>query len=344
MYFFSLEFTNKKPFETVLLHGLVRDELNRKMSKSLNNGVDPVKVIEEYGSDSLRFFLVTSSSPGLDTRFSIKKIRSAWGLCNKLWNIARYINMLDDDNVSEPSAADIWINNKLKTLQNKISKAMNKYELTIAGSELSNFIFNDFSSWYIELLKIYPNKKQALENLRKLLIIAHPFLPFVTDYLYQSVYKKDLLDEQFPILKLSRSSKVGEIERIINVVKILRKFREDKSISKKEIINYYVSEQFSNETISAINRMANASLKENNHILFTDGNLKVWIEENESLKKDRLADLNKKIEQVRFEISRAQNMLNNPNFINKAPKEKVALEQEKLEKYKKQLAEYEKEV
>ncbi len=95
MYFFSLEFTNKKPFETVLLHGLVRDELNRKMSKSLNNGVDPVKVIEEYGSDSLRFFLVTSSSPGLDTRFSIKKIRSAWGLCNKLWNIARYINMLE---------------------------------------------------------------------------------------------------------------------------------------------------------------------------------------------------------------------------------------------------------
>ncbi len=83
MYFFSLEFTNKKPFETVLLHGLVRDELNRKMSKSLNNGVDPVKVIEEYGSDSLRFFLVTSSSPGLDTRFSIEKIRSAWGLCNK---------------------------------------------------------------------------------------------------------------------------------------------------------------------------------------------------------------------------------------------------------------------
>ncbi|AXJ68270.1 valine--tRNA ligase [Mycoplasmopsis bovis] len=344
MYFFSLEFTNKKPFETVLLHGLVRDELNRKMSKSLNNGVDPVKVIEEYGSDSLRFFLVTSSSPGLDTRFSIEKIRSAWGLCNKLWNIARYINMLDDDNVSEPSVADIWINNKLKTLQNKISKAMNKYELTIAGSELSNFIFNDFSSWYIELLRIYPNKKQALENLRKLLIIAHPFLPFVTDYLYQSVYKKDLLDEQFPILKLSRSSKVGEIERIINVVKILRKFREDKSISKKEIINYYVSDQFSNETISAINRMANASLKENNHILFTDGNLKVWIEENESLKKDRLADLNKKIEQVRFEINRAQNMLNNPNFINKAPKEKIALEQEKLEKYKKQLAEYEKEV
>ncbi|WP_429978378.1 class I tRNA ligase family protein, partial [Mycoplasmopsis bovis] len=86
---------------------------------------------------------------GLDTRFSIEKIRSAWGLCNKLWNIARYINMLDDDNVSEPSVADIWINNKLKTLQNKISKAMNKYELTIAGSELSNFIFNDFSSWYI---------------------------------------------------------------------------------------------------------------------------------------------------------------------------------------------------
>nr|WP_318034301.1 tetrahydrofolate dehydrogenase/cyclohydrolase catalytic domain-containing protein [Mycoplasmopsis bovis] len=159
----------------------------------------------------------------------------------------------------------------------------------------------------------------------------------MTDYLYQSVYKKDLLDEQFPILKLSRSSKVGEIERIINVVKILRKFREDKSISKKEIINYYVSDQFSNETISAINRMANASLKENNHILFTDGNLKVWIEENESLKKDRLADLNKKIEQVRFEINRAQNMLNNPNFINKAPKEKIALEQEKLEKYKKQL-------
>ncbi|MCE6115011.1 valine--tRNA ligase [Mycoplasmopsis agalactiae] len=344
MYFFGLEFTGKKPFETVLLHGLVRDEQNRKMSKSLNNGVDPSKIIEEYGSDALRFFLVTNSTPGLDTRFSLEKVRVAWGLCNKLWNIARYIDMLDYDSNSKPSAADIWINNKLKHLQNKITKAMNRYELTVAGSELSNFIYNDFSSWYIELLRIYPNKKYALENLRKLLIIAHPFLPFVTDYLYQSIYKTELLDEQFSVLKLSRSMKVKEIDSIINVVKILRRFREEKSISKKEIINYWVSESLSEESKNAINRMTNGCLKENDNILFTDGKLKVWIEENETLKKDRLIDLNKKIEQVKFEIERAQKMLSNPNFINKAPKDKIALEQEKLQKYQKQLAEYEKEV
>ncbi|EIN14961.1 Valyl-tRNA synthetase [Mycoplasmopsis agalactiae 14628] len=344
MYFFGLEFTNKKPFKAVLLHGLVRDEQNRKMSKSLNNGVDPSKIIEEHGSDALRFFLVTNSSPGLDTRFSLEKVRVAWGLCNKLWNISRYIEMLDDDSNSKPSAADIWINNKLKHLQNKITKAMNRYELTIAGTELSNFIYNDFSSWYIELLRIYPNKKHALENLRKLLIITHPFLPFITDHLYQIIYKTELLDELFPELKLSRSVKVKEIDLIINVVKILRRFREEKSISKKEVINYWVSESLSEESKNAINRMTNGLLKENDNILFTDGKIKVWIEENETLKKDRLIDLNKKIEQAKFEIDRAQKMLSNPNFISKAPKDKIALEQEKLQKYQKQLAEYEKEV
>ncbi|MBZ4218504.1 valine--tRNA ligase [Mycoplasma tauri] len=343
MYFFGLEFMNNKPFKHVLIHGLVRDEQNRKMSKSLNNGIEPSEIINKYGSDALRFFLVTNSSPGFDTRFSYEKVKSAWNLCNKLWNIARYINMLDDDKTIRKSPADLWINNKLKMLQNKINKAMSKYELTIIGTDISNFVFNDFSSWYIELLRIFPSKKHALENLRKLLLILHPFIPFVTDYLYKLIYKKELLDQQFPIIKSSRSIKIKDVENIIKATKIIRRYREDNNLSKKEIVNYY-SNNDSSISISAINKLANAAFKQNSDILFSDGNFKIWIEQSDIAKEKKSSDLALKIQNVKFEIKRAQDMLNNENFIKKAPKAKIELEKNKLESFLKQLKEYEKEV
>lgn len=344
MYFFSLEFLNQKPFNEVMPHGLVRDEQNRKMSKSLNNGIDPMKVIEEHGSDALRFFLVTNTTPGMDIRYSTEKIKAAWALCNKLWNIARYIEMLDDIKTSKPSVADLWINNKLVKLQNKISKALKKYELTIIGTEISNFIYNDFSSWYIELLKIFPNKKYALENLKHLLKIIHPFLPFITDYLYSLIFEEELLSTNFPILKAKSVKKTNEIDNIILVSKIIRQYRELKQISKKEVIEYECNLDINDFNIKAINTLSNAKVIKNNDFLITDGELKVYIKVSNSTKENYLTELDKKIKATMFEIERAEKMLQNENFVNKAPKAKIDLEKSKLEKYKNQLIEYKKEV
>ncbi|WP_029513827.1 valine--tRNA ligase [Mycoplasmopsis primatum] len=344
MYFFGLEFQGQKPFEKVLIHGLVRDEQNRKMSKSLNNGIDPSKVIAQYGSDALRFFLVTNSSPGLDTRFSTEKVKSAWALCNKLWNIARYIYMLDDDNSVKASPADVWISNKLKVLQSKINKAMYKYEFTIVGTELSSFIYNDFSSWYIELLKLYPNKQQALKNLKTLLLIAHPFLPFITDYLFELIFNQELLDNEAPVLRLSASKTVKNINSIIDIVKTIRVHRENNEISKKQKVFYCTDTQLSPFITMAVNKMANAEIHQNTDTLYTNGEIKIWIEEDQ-IQKDKKANfIADKIEKIKFEIQRAESMLSNKNFIQKAPKDKIDLEKQKLENYKKQLEEYSKEV
>ncbi|WP_027334944.1 valine--tRNA ligase [Mycoplasmopsis felifaucium] len=344
MYFFSLEFTGLKPFKDVLLHGLVRDEQNRKMSKSLNNGIDPMKVITEYGSDALRFFLVTNTTPGMDIRYSNEKIKAAWALCNKLWNITRYIQSLEDDNTTEETPADLWISNKLAKLLAKIKKCISKYELTTIGTEINNFIYNDFSSWYIELLRITPNKKAAFKNLKSLLLIVHPFLPFVTDYLFNVVFGTELLDENLPIHKVSKSAKIAKIETVIKAVKILRKYREDKNISKKTTLSYDLNINKTDDLVKMINKLANAEIEENNDVLITDGTLKIYIKESNEVKQNYLDDLNKKIINVKFEIERASKMLDNENFIKKAPKDKIDLEKSKLENYKKQLAEYESEV
>ncbi|WP_406616918.1 valine--tRNA ligase [Mycoplasmopsis adleri] len=344
MYFFGLEFMNEKPFKEVVPHGLVRDEQNRKMSKSLNNGVDPMKVIDEYGSDALRYFLVTNTTPGMDLRYSTKKVKSAWALCNKLWNITRYMQGLEDDGNDKWTSADLWINNHLAQLQNKIKKAMSKYEFTTIGVELSNFIYNEFSSWYVELLRIMPSKKAALENLKSLLLIAHPFLPMITDYLFNLTYGTELLDELAPELKVKKSASVQNTENIIKIVKILRKYREDHNISKKETLYYDLNIKQSPELINSIKLLAKAEIEPNSDALFTDGTLKIYIKESNEQKAKYRKEIEEKIAQIQFEINRASSMLSNKNFIDKAPKEKVQLEKDKLESYKKQLKEYESEV
>ncbi|VEU75469.1 Valine--tRNA ligase [Mycoplasmopsis maculosa] len=344
MYLFGLEFTNEKPFEEIIIHGLIRDEQNRKMSKSLNNGIEPLKVIDEFGSDALRYFIITNTTPGFDIRFSNEKIKSAWALCNKIWNIARYIQMLEDDDSKGTTEVDRWINNRLFDFKQKIDKLMQKYEFTNIGTEINNFVYNEFSSWYIELLRIKPNKKAALNNLKNMLIILHPFLPFLTDYLFEIIFNDELLEHENPKINLSRCTRINTVDNVIKVINILRKYREDKKISKKEIIYFDTNVSKSDFFVESVNKLANANIKENDDTLFIDGKIQVRIKESDEVKNNYLEDLKLKIEKVKFEIQRAENMLNNENFIKKAPEAKINLEKEKLEKYRKELKEYNDEV
>ncbi|QGZ97948.1 valine--tRNA ligase [Mycoplasma sp. NEAQ87857] len=342
MYFFGLEFMDQKPFDDLLLHGLIRDAQGRKMSKSLNNGVDPMDMIEKYGSDALRWFLITNTSPGMDIKFSTEKVESAWRVNNKLWNIAKYISEMQDDNNAEYTDADKWILNKLYLLSEKIDKSMQNYDFAVMGSEIYRYIFNDLSGWYIELLKTIPSKKGALEVLKKSLIILHPFMPFITDRIYGEIFDQELLEQSWPELELNEN--VAYIDEIIEIVTELRKYREDNQVSKKEVLNYWSMNQLNDQTIDSITKLANANLVKNNDYLIRLQNNSIFIQLTDEMKQKNKKLLIEKIEFLNKEITRAQNILSNENFVKKAPKEKVELEKEKLDKYQKDLVKYEEEL
>lgn len=342
MYLFGLEFQNKKPFKHVLLHGLIRDEQNRKMSKSLNNGIDPIDVVEKYGSDALRWFLIANTTPGMDIRYSPEKIQVAWAMNNKLWNIARYISEMEDNSSIGYTDADKWITNKIIALQSNIDKFMEKYEFTLMCAEVNKFIYNDFSSWYIELIKLNASKKVSLEILKNILIILHPFMPFITDRLFSDIFNEELLENSWP--KLEKFENVEYIDTLIEIISTIRRYREENQISKKEVINYYFDNELNEIAKETIKKMAIAEFKNNNDAIFAlnSGNLFIEISTNQrEINKQWLLE---KIEKVKFEINRATNMLNNKSFTDKAPADKVQAERDKLEKYQEELKIYEEEL
>ena len=202
MMFQAVEFTGKMPFNHCLIHGLIRDEQGRKMSKSLGNGVDPMDVIAQYGADAMRYFLATSSAPGLDFRFSTTKIEASWNFLNKIWNASRFVlmNLPHDFEVKEIddnklTLADKWILSKLAHATNKITENLDKYEFANVGTYLTNFIWTDFCSWYIEMSKLSLLDEEIADNTRQVLVyvlkqivvLLHPFAPFISDEIYQAI-------------------------------------------------------------------------------------------------------------------------------------------------------------
>ncbi|MGL5357621.1 MAG: valine--tRNA ligase [Metamycoplasmataceae bacterium] len=338
MYFFSLEFMNEIPFNKLLLHGLIKDEQGRKMSKSLGNGIDPMEVIDQYGSDSLRWFLLTNSSPGNDINYSTEKLNNAWALCNKLWNINRYIINMPDDNNNELFFSDKWINAKLFNLDKNIKKFMEKFNFAFIGKEISNFIYNDFSSYYVEFLKVNPNKKNAKEILEKLLIIIHPFLPFITDKLYLNLTEKELLEStQY---ELKNYSNVSYIDRAIEIIDMIKNFRNIYNIPVKEKVFFNIikiNEKNINELVKIVNKLANTDIQENKGVLYKNSSLEISIKISEELIKIEQEKLLKEKLFIESEIKRANDILSNEKFILKAPKEKVQIEQEKLKLFMEKL-------
>ncbi|MCK5866912.1 MAG: valine--tRNA ligase [Mycoplasmataceae bacterium] len=329
MYFQSLYIQDEKPFKDVLIHGLIRAEDGRKMSKSLNNGIDPMDVINKHGSDSLRWFLLTNSSPGQDIRYSEQKIEAGWSLNNKLWNISRYIIEVMPDEIMK-SDADKWIINKYNALKKTIEDKMKSYDFTIIGKEITKFIQDDFSSWYIEFSKTSPNKKVALEVLGNLLILINPFLPFITDHIYGLINGREILEQE-----TSNISELGEaryIDSVILVTKAIRKFRVEKNLPNSESIKYYINEKNDN-IIKFINKLSNSTLIKNNDAEIILEDYIIYIKLSDKMKKTEDDRIQKEIKHLKSEIKRAKSKLLNERFVSKAPKVKVEEEKSKLDSF-----------
>ena len=245
MTFQGLHFTNSRPFKDCLIHGLIRDKIGRKMSKSLGNGVDPMDVIEEYGADSLRFFLTTNSAPGMDLRYDEEKVKSTWNFVNKLWNASRYvlINMEDfkEENytLEDLSLTDKWILEKLNRIIKSVRESMEKYEYHNVGNELYSFIWEDFCDWYIELSKANMNdttKSVLLKVLTSILKMLHPFMPYVTEEIYQMLPIKDaksIMISKYPVVEdYNYTSELETIDKVLEDIVSIRNLKQSNNITK----------------------------------------------------------------------------------------------------------------
>ena len=335
MYFFSLYFQNNIPFNDLLIHGLIRDEQGRKMSKSLGNGIDPMEVIDKYGSDSLRWYLLTNSTPGQDINFSREKLEASWNLCNKLWNISRYI-IQTKETTNKISKKDIWIVNKLLKLKKIVDGKMKNYEFTIIGKEMIEFIYKDFSSWYIEFSKVEMNKEISFMVLKNLLVLIHPFLPFLSDHLYYEIFNEELLENTFDLKSLGEEN---VIDTTIDIISLIREARNSYNISNKEIIKYQINNKVDKEIIFLVNKLANSIYYENKGALFTKNNVSINIEISDEVKNNEKEKLLLAFEKVKFELKRSESILSNQKFIENASTEKVNEERNKYENYQKQYKE-----
>lgn len=355
-----------RPFKDVLIHGLVRDSKGRKMSKSLGNGIDPMDVIQDKGADALRFFLTTNSTPGLDLRFDDKKMDAAWNFINKIWNAARFVQMQlqDEKPVLKPenlSAVDKWILSRINTVIDHVTMNMDRYEFAMVGNELYSFVWDDFCSWYIELSKanLYSENQNIVASTKAVLLtvlanickLLHPFMPFVTEEIYQSLpHDKESINVETWPEKVELDAKENEKEFVDLALSIIVKVREIKQEYNMKPSNplaiSIVDEQgsvidLSDDYKCIIDRMCHVNFEtiEDEDILSRTlekavlrvrmGDLVDYNEEKEKLEKE--------IERLQKEIKRASGMLNNPNFVSKAPQAKVDQEKAKLASYEDQL-------
>ncbi|MFW5794280.1 MAG: class I tRNA ligase family protein, partial [Bacillota bacterium] len=364
MIFQGIEFTGKSPFKECLLHGLIRDESGRKMSKSLGNGVDPTDVINKYGADSLRYFITTNSAPGLDLRYEEEKVESSWNFINKLWNISRYVIMntkdinIDEINISKDKLnfADKWILTKLNNLIKSTDKFFDRYEFSEVARLIYNFTWHDFASWYLEMTKLSDNKTTKfvlIYVLDKVIKLLHPFMPFVTEEIYQQLPHKEvsIMVDNWPKISNLNFPKALKKAWFFELIKRIRNIRNEYHVAWTKPIDIYIktsktNEEFITNNEKYINKFLNPksltfsqdtdNIKNAVSIILKDiqvaiplGSL-IDIDEEINKIKNEIIDLQK-------EIKRCENMLSNENFIKKAPKTKVEEEKNKLEAYKKRL-------
>ncbi|MDE5721596.1 MAG: valine--tRNA ligase [Clostridia bacterium] len=366
MIFSGLEHMRKVPFRDVLIHGLVRDEKGRKMSKSLGNGVDPLEIIDKYGADSLRFSLLQGVAPGNDTRYSDTKVESCRNFMNKIWNASRFVIMNCEGRNVKPLSevkllpADKWIIAKLQAAVRDVTLAMNKFELGIACQIMYDFMWSDFCDWYIELVKpvLYSEdvaKRDGaisvlvfvLENALKLL---HPVIPFVTDEIYRNLPNASgtIMTKEFPRYnaKLAYKKDAQAFEGIMDVIKAVRAVKTELDCPPSKKVNLYMvteSKRFISANEESILKLAGAkdikfisSAEEAGENAVTKvlaiGTLYIPMGELVDLEKEK-ARLQTELEKVTAEIARADGKLNNTGFISKAPKKLVDDERAKLNKF-----------
>lgn len=370
MIFQGLEFTGQKPFNDVLLHGLVRAEDGRKMSKSLGNGVDPMDVIDQYGADSLRYFLATGSSPGHDLRYSTEKVESVWNFINKIWNAARFSLMnigdsfkFEDINLSSDlSVADQWILTRLNETIDTVTQLSDKYEFGEVGRVLYNFIWDEFCDWYIEMSKIPMNGDDEVQKnvtrsvlsyaLDRIMRLLHPFMPFVTEHIWQNLPHEgeSIVTSAWPTVDASLVFEESKdvMEQLVEIIKAVRQSRlEVNTPLSKEIP---IKIQAKNETIQQLlktnqhylERFCNPSrLEIETQIDIPDKAMTTVVAAGEViLPIEGLIDMDKELERLekdlqkwQKELDRVNKKLSNENFVNKAPEHVINEEKEKQVKY-----------
>ena len=360
MIFQAIEFTGETPFKDVLIHGLIRDKDGKKMSKSLGNGVDPIDVVKQYGADSLRYFITTNSSPGQDLRYEEEKVLSSWNYINKIWNISRYIIMNTEDilgediklNPTEFAFPDKWIITKLNKLIDSVDSFFDNYEFGEAARLIYNFTWNDFASWYIEMSKISDSnttKSVLVYVLTAILKLLHPYMPFVTEEIYQKLKTKDIsiMVSDWPKNNELIYEEALEMEWFFELIKEIRTIRNDYQVSWTKPIDLFIqtnqkNSKFLIENDQFIKKFLNPEklviseeiqiLEDVVSIILAEAQVYIplgsLVDKNEEIKK-----LEEQSITLSNEISRCEKMLNNPNFISKAPQSKVEEEKQKLIKY-----------
>ena len=374
MIFSALEHTGQVPFDKVFIHGIVRDSLGRKMSKSLGNGIDPLEIIEKYGTDALRFSLVLGISPGNDIRYMPEKLESASNFANKLWNASKFVlsNMpengskLAEDKLPENLCyEDKWILSKLNKLVKEVTNNLENFELGIATQKIYDFIWNEFCDWYIEMVKsrLYDEncttKFAAQYTLNKVLKdslkLLHPVMPFVTEKIYMQLYHNDesIMISKWPEYteSLSFEKEEEQIEKLKTIIVGIRNLRTNLNVhpSKKSKLIFVTktANDMLKESSAMIQKLGFANeidiqenkenIPQNAMSVLADG-IEVYIpfEELVDLEAEKQR-LQGEREKLLSEVARGEKMLSNPGFVNKAPEAKINEEKAKLAKYKEML-------
>lgn len=370
MIFSAIEHTGEVPFKDVFIHGIVRDSLGRKMSKSLGNGIDPLEIIEKYGTDALRFSLVLGISPGNDIRYMPEKLESAANFANKLWNASKFVlgNLEEIDYDTMPQKLcyeDKWILSKLNKLIKETTINLNNYDLGVWTQKVYDFIWGEFCDWYIERVKprLYDKENKTREaaqyTLNKVLgdslKLLHPIMPFITEEIYTKLYNNDesIMISSWPKYseEFNFAKEEKQIEKIKQIIIGIRNIRTNMNVhpAKKSTLIFVTEndEEMIIDSQEFIKKLgfADKIIVQGNKNNIPQNAMSVLSEELEVyLPFDELVDIEEEKKRLQgekqkleAEVERASKMLSNPGFVNKAPENKIKEEKEKLERYKQML-------
>ncbi|WP_411841908.1 valine--tRNA ligase [Salinicoccus sp. HZC-1] len=372
MIFSSLEHTGENPFDDVLLHGLVRDEQNRKMSKSLGNGVDPMDVIEKYGADAMRYFLATGSTPGHDLKYSDDKVESVWNFINKIWNASRFslmnigegFGMEDISLEGKKTLADEWILTRLNETVEDVTRLSEKYEFGEVGRVLYNFIWDEFCDWYIEMAKVpmtegtdeekAMTRSVLLHTLDSILKMLHPFMPFVTEEIYQSIEgDRSIVISEWPAPdeKYKYPESKEGMALLVDIIKSVRQTRSavNSPLSRPIDIQIEVKDQERRAAVEAnrsyIDRFCNPASLEISESIQVEDDSKTDVVKGATVilplsglidMKEEIARLEQELKRLEGELKRVDGKLGNEKFVNNAPQAVVDQEKEKKLGYQSQ--------
>ncbi len=365
MIFSGIKYTGEVPFKDVYVHGLVRDAQGRKMSKSLGNGVDPLEVIKEYGTDALRFSLIQNISPGNDIRYIPEKVESSRNFVNKIWNAAKFINIyvgeLPKNYEPELIYGDKWILTKFSNLVKQVTENIEKYDIGISIQLIYDFIWSDFCDWYIEMVKprLY-NEESATRLsaiwtlnyvLKSSMILLHPYMPFVTEEIYQNLEKDEesIMLEKWPEEKYIFEEDKKYVDRIIYLIRYIRNMRAEAGIenSKKlDIIIHVTNENYKGAFLRGEKYIKKLAIVENIEYIEDNSNIdkkyieirleeaEVYVDLSSAIDIEaEIEKLNKEKQEYVNELNRAKKMLSNESFVVKAPASLIEKEKEKITKY-----------